>query len=157
MMKKLLLIGALVLFGASPLFGQTNFTIGGHVGIPTGDIEDISNFEAGVDLAYRFTFVDIVEVGPLVGYHHYFGEDDFDDFNYLPIAASGRLGLPQSFFAGFDLGYAVALEDSLDGGLFYRPQVGFQLLNFGIILSYSGIAEDELDVGALTLGLEFGF
>lgn len=154
-MKKLLLIGIFAVLGTFPFYGQTNFNIGAHAGIPMGDIEDISSFEAGVDLAYRFTFVDIVEVGPLVGYHHYFGEDEFDDLNYLPIAASGRLGLPQSFFAGFDLGYAIALEDSVDGGLFYRPQVGYQFLNFGLILSYSGIAEDELDIGALTLGFEF--
>ena len=155
MMKKLLLMGLLIVFGLSPFYGQNNFNIGVHAGIPMGDIEDISSFEGGVDLAYRFTFVDIVEVGPLVGYSHFFGKDEFDDFNYIPIAASGRLGLPQSFFAGFDIGYAIALEEDADGGLYYRPQVGYQFLNFGIVVSYAGIAEDVIDVGALTLGIEF--
>lgn len=156
-MKKLLLLGLLAIFGLSPFYAQTNFNIGVHAGVPMGDIEDISSFEGGVDLAYRFTFVDIVEVGPLVGYSHFFGDDDFDDLNYIPIAASGRLGLPQTFFAGFDLGYAIALEEDADGGLYYRPQVGFQFLNFALLLSYSGIAEDDIDVGALTLGIEFEF
>lgn len=153
-MKKLLFLGLLV-FGLSPVFGQTNFNIGVHAGIPMGDIEDISSFEGGVDLAYRFTFVDIVEVGPLLGYTHFFGQDEFDDFNYLPIAASGRLGLPQSFFAGFDIGYAIALEEDADGGLYYRPQVGYQFLRFALVLSYAGIADDVIDIGALTFGVEF--
>ncbi len=156
-MKKLLLFGLLTMFGLSPFYAQTNINVGVHAGIPLGDVEDISSFEVGVDLAYRFTFVDIVEVGPLVGYTHFFGKDDFDDLNYIPIAASGRLGLPQSFFAGFDIGYAIALEDGADGGLYYRPQVGYQFLNFGLVVSYVGIAEDGIDVGALTLGVEFKF
>lgn len=154
-MKKLLLAGFLTLFSISPFFGQVNLNVGVHAGIPMGDIEDFSSFEGGVDLAYRFTFVDIVEVGPLVGYSHFFGKDGFDDFNYIPIAASGRLGLPQSFFAGFDIGYAIALEENADGGLYYRPQLGYRFLNFGLVLSYAGIAEDNIDIGALTLGIEF--
>lgn len=155
MMKKLLLAGLLAIFSLSPFYGQNHFNVGIHGGIPLGDIEDFSSFEAGIDLAYRFTFVEIVEVGPLLGYTHFFGKDEFDDINYLPIAASGRLSLPQSFFAGFDLGYAIALEDSMDGGLFYRPQVGYQFPGIGLVLSYAGIAEDGLDIGALTFGVEF--
>ncbi|MFD0975295.1 hypothetical protein [Salinimicrobium gaetbulicola] len=154
-MKKLLLVGILAIFGLNPFYGQNNFNVGIQGGIPLGDIEDFSSFELGVDLAYRFTFVEIVEVGPLIGYSHFFGKDDFDDLSYLPIAASGRLGLPQSFFAGFDLGYAIALEDNVDGGLYYRPQVGYQFPTFGIVLSYAGIASDGFDVGALTFGVEF--
>lgn len=155
MMKKLLLLGLLTVFSVSPFYGQIDLGVGVHAGLPLGDIEDISTLEGGVDLAYRFSFVDIVEVGPLVGYSHFFGKDDFEDFNYVPIAASGRLGLPQSFFAGFDIGYAIALEEGADGGLYYRPQVGYRFLNFGLLFSYVGIAEDEMDIGALTLGLEF--
>lgn len=155
MMRKLLLVGILAVIGLSPSFGQNNFNVGVHGGIPLGDIEDFSSFELGVDLAYRFTFVDIVEVGPLIGYTHFFGKDNADDFNYLPIAASGRVGLPQSFFAGFDLGYAVALEDNVDGGLYYRPQVGYQFPAFGLVLSYAGIAEDGIDIGSITFGVEF--
>lgn len=155
MMKKLLFTGLLAIFSFSPSFGQNSFNIGGHVGIPVGDIQDVSSFEAGLDLAYRFAFVDIVEVGPLVGYTHFFGENDAEDFNYIPIAASGRLGLPSSFFVGFDIGYAIALKDQADGGLFYRPQLGYNFMNVGIVLSYAGIAEDNIDLGALTLGVEF--
>lgn len=157
MMKKLLFAGVIAIISLSPSFGQNNFSIGGHVGIPVGDIEDVSSFEAGVDLAYRFAFVEIVEVGPLVGYTHFFGENDFIDYNYIPLAASGRLSLPSSFFAGFDIGYALALKDEADGGLFYRPQLGYNFMNFGVVLSYAGIAEDNLDLGALTLGFEFKF
>ena len=154
-MRKLLLVGIVALFSLNPFYGQTNFAIGAHAGIPLGDIEDYSSFEAGLDLAYRFAFVDIVEVGPLIGYTHFFGKDSFDDLNYIPIAASGRLGLPQSFFAGFDIGYAIALDENADGGLFYRPQLGYQFLNFGLVLSYAGIATDGIDLGALTFGIEF--
>lgn len=154
-MKKLLFIGLLTMFSFSPSYAQSDLGVGVHAGIPMGDIEDFSSFEGGVDLAFRFSLANIVEVGPLVGYTHFFGKDDIDDLKYIPLAASGRLGLPQSFFAGFDIGYAIALEDNADGGLYYRPQVGYRFLNFGLILAYAGIAEDQIDIGALTLGLEF--
>lgn len=159
-MKKLLLIAVLTVFSfdaAHSQAGMTGIRLGVNAGIPMGDVDDAASFRAGADLAYMFSLMDIVQVGPMVGYSHYFGKDEVDDFQYLPIAASGRLGLPSSFLAGFDLGYAVGLSDGLDGGLYWRPSLGYRFFNFGIMLSYEGISENDIDVSSLNLGVEFKF
>jgi hypothetical protein len=160
MMKKLLLIAVLALFSSGAAYSQadmTGFRVGVNAGIPLGDVEDASSFRIGADLAYMISLMDIVQVGPMVGYSHYFGEDGIDDFQYLPIAASGRLGLPSSLVGGFDLGYAVGLGDGNDGGLYWRPSLGFRLFNVGLIVSYEGISDDAGDVSSLNLGVEFKF
>jgi hypothetical protein len=160
MMKKLLLIAVLGLFSFNAAHAQTGLTgirVGVNAGIPVGDVDDYASFKAGADLAYMISLMDIVQVGPMVGYSHYFGKDGFDDLQYLPIAASGRLGLPSSFVGGFDLGYAVGLTDGLDGGLYWRPLIGFRFMNFGVMVSYEGITEDAVDVSSLNVGVEFKF
>ena len=159
-MKKLLFVAVLAIFSFNAAHSQTGMTglrLGVNAGLPMGDVDDAASFRVGADLAYMISLMDIVQVGPMVGYSHYFGKDEVDDFQYLPIAASGRLGLPSSFVAGFDLGYAVGLSDGLDGGLYWRPSVGYRFLNFGIMLSYEGISEDAADVSALNLGVEIKF
>ncbi len=159
-MKKLLLIAVLALISFSAAHSQTSTTglrVGVNAGIPMGDVDDASSFKIGADLAYMISLMDIVQVGPMVGYSHYFGKDNLDDFQYLPIAASGRLGLPSSLVGGFDLGYAVGLGDESDGGLYWRPSLGFRLFNVGLIVSYEGISDDAIDVSSLNLGVEFNF
>lgn len=159
-MRKLLFIAVLSLLSFGTVHSQSSLTglrLGVNAGLPMGDVDDASSFRAGADLAYMISLMDIVQVGALVGYSHYFGEDEIDDFQYLPIAASGRLGLPSSFVGGFDLGYAVGLSDGLDGGLYWRPSLGYRFFNFGIMLSYEGISDDAIDVSSLNLGVEFKF
>lgn len=160
MMKKLLLITVLAIFSFDAAHSQTGLTgirLGVNAGIPMGDVEDAASFKAGADLAYMISLMDIVQVGPMVGYSHYFGKDEIDDFQYLPIAASGRLGFPSSFYGGFDLGYALGLSDDIDGGLYWRPSLGYRFMNFGIMLSYEGISDDVIDVSSLNLGVEIKF
>lgn len=159
-MRKLLFIAVVTLMSFGTIHAQSSMTglrLGINAGLPMGDVDDAASLRAGADLAYMISLLDIVQVGPMVGYSHYFGEDGIDDFQYIPIAASGRLGLPSSFVGGFDLGYAVGLADGSDGGLYWRPSLGYRFLNFGILLSYEGISDDAIDVSALNLGVEFKF
>lgn len=159
-MKKLLLIAVLALFSFDAAHSQTGLTgirLGVNAGLPMGDANDVASFKAGADLAYMISLMDIVQVGPMVGYSHFFGKDEVDDFQYLPIAASGRLGLPSSLTGGLDLGYALGLTDGLDGGLYWRPSVGFRFLNFGFMVAYEGISGDNFDVSSLNVGAEFKF
>ncbi len=157
MMKKLLLVAILALFSFNQSYAQGDLKLGIHGGVPVGDIDDTSNFQISADVAYLFNFMGLLEAGPLVGYMHFFAEDGFDDVQYLPVAASGRLGLPQSFFAGLDLGYAIAVDDNSEGGFYFRPQIGYTFLNFGLVFSYSGISDDNIDIGSLNLGVELKF
>jgi hypothetical protein len=165
-MKKMFLLAAVLL-----VFGLTTSTaqeikLGANVGIPVGDISDASNFKLGVDFAYLFTPTDMFQVGPMLGYSHYFMKDidmgssgtfEVDDASFLPIAASGRFSLGDAVFAGADLGYAVGLSDGNDGGFYYRPKLGFDLLGLWIVGSYEGISMDGGTVSSVNAGLEFTF
>lgn len=49
-MKKLMLVGALALFSA--VNAQSGFKLGANVGLPVGDIADVTSFTIGVDGSY---------------------------------------------------------------------------------------------------------
>lgn len=160
-MKRLVLIICFMLMGATAIHAQSGLRVGANIGLPVGDIEEVSNFQAGADLAYMVGVADMLYLGPKVGYTRFFmDEDDFggfevDDPAFLPIAASGRVSLV-GFFVGTDLGYAVGLNDGNDGGFYYRPQVGFNLGMIGVVGSYTGISVDGGSFGSINLGIEFG-
>lgn len=90
----------------------------------------------------------------MVGYNHFFGEDDFDDIQFLPVAATARLGLAV-LELGLDLGYAIGLSDGNDGGFYYRPKVGFSFFGIGLIGSYTGISVDGGTYSSVNIGAEF--
>lgn len=153
MKKTLLLLVTLFIIGSTESFAQGNIKFGGNIGIPVGDA-DVYDLNYGADLAYFFEVSDGFSLGPMVGYTGY----SVDDFNvsFLPIAASGRYAFQaSSFFLGVDLGYAVGLEDGLDGGFYYRPKVGYDFGLLGVIASYSGISVDGGTFSSLNLGVEF--
>ncbi|MDT0677544.1 hypothetical protein [Autumnicola musiva] len=164
-MKKAILLLGFVLFGIQSSFCQDgDFILGVNVGLPTGDIKDYSNFNAGADVAYLFGLADIVKVGPTAGYMHFFGEDgeegdvewEVDDIQFVPVGAAGRVDLG-FVVAGLDLGYAIGVNDGNDGGFFYRPKAGFSLAMLNIIVSYTNInIEEDVSVGTFNVGLEFG-
>lgn len=138
-------------------YSQGNLRVGVNAGIPVGDISDFSDLNIGADVAYLVDIVGVASVGPMVGYSHFMGKDDFDDVQFLPIAASGRIGLPASpFFLGADLGYAVGLKDGVDGGFYYRPKIGFNLVGVALTVSYSGISVDGGTFSTANVGVEFG-
>ena len=160
-MKRLVLIMCFALIGSTAVQAQSGLRVGANIGLPVGDIEEVSNFQAGADLAYMVGVADLISLGPKIGYTRFFmDEDDFgglevDDPAFLPIAATGRVSLV-GFFVGTDLGYAVGLNDGNDGGFYYRPHVGFSLGLIGLIGSYTGISRDGGSIGSVNIGIEFG-
>src|SRR5680860_690633 len=160
-MKKLFLLTIFTIFGFTVAYSQSNWKIGVNAGIPVGDVQDISSFNLGGDLAYLFDVTDVFSVGPLVGYSHFFGENDFEDFSFVPLAASGRFSFSEAFFIGADLGYAIGADKGNDGGFYYRPKLGYNFGMAAIIASYSGIEVKKSGVGStfgsVNLGIEIGF
>ena len=160
-MKKLLLLTIFTIFGFTVAHSQSNWKIGVNAGIPIGDVHDVSSFNLGGDVAYLFDVSDVFSVGPLVGYSYFFGESDFEDYGFLPLAASGRFSFSDAFFVGADLGYAIAVDEGIDGGFYYRPKLGYNFGMAAIIASYSGIEVRESGVsstfGTVNLGIEIGF
>ena len=163
-MKKLVLL-SMLFFAVSAVQAQ-DIKVGAHVGIPVGDSSEGSNFDLGVDVAYLFSPIEMLQVGPMLGFSHYFTEEidyngmasvDPPDASFLPIAASGRVSLGDAVFAGADLGYAFGLNDGNDGGFYYRPKLGFDLLGVWVVGSYEGISRDGGSVSSVNVGVEFGF
>lgn len=152
-MKKSILFFVVALMALPTLQAQENFKFGGNIGIPVGDA-DIYDLNYGADAAYLFGVSDGFQVGPMIGYTGY----SVEDFNisFLPIAATGRYSLQDSaFFLGADLGYALGLEEGLDGGFYYRPKVGYNFGLLGVIASYSGISVEGATFSSINLGVEF--
>lgn len=172
-MKKLGLLIIAILFLAPAVNAQVNqdIKLGISGGLPLGDVKDYSSFNLSVDAAYLFEVADMVYVGPLVSYSHHFAKEHMgfkpDDIQHLPIAASGRInfGLEKAMFFGADLGYAVGITSGLDGGIYYRPKVGYDFGGIAVILSYTGIDEkfetpfgdETMKTNSLNLGFEFSF
>ncbi len=155
-----MLIAAIAVFGLSAVQAQEEgFKIGVNFGLPVGDIDDVSSFNAGLDLSYMFDIVDSFQVGPSVGYSHFFLKSefsDFDDIQFLPLSASARFFASEDLFFGANLGYALGIDDGNDGGFYYRPNVGYNLGPVALILSYQGVSVDGFTSSSINLGVEIG-
>src|SRR5690554_2389325 len=133
-MKKVLLIAAVAVLGLGVSNAQEEgIKLGVTAGLPMGDFSDWYSFGAGLDVSYFWEVGDGFLLGATTGYNHYFGKEvDFgfgftaeaEDFQFIPLAATARYYISDGFFAGADLGYALALGDGASGGFYYRPKVG---------------------------------
>ena len=163
-MNRLILFICFALIGTTVMQAQNGLRVGANAGLPVGDMEEISDFAIGADLAYMVGVADMLYVGPKIGYTRFFIEDidtefgdfEIDDPSFLPIAATGRVSLARGFFFGADLGYAVGLNDGNDGGFYYRPQVGYNFGVIGLVGSYTGISVDGGSFNSVNIGVEFG-
>ncbi|MEX0997413.1 MAG: hypothetical protein WDZ45_10225 [Flavobacteriaceae bacterium] len=178
-MKKLIIMTAIAVFGFTSVQAQDNgVKLGLNAGIPVGDSGDGSSFGIAIDAAYLVTVADSFQVGPAIGYQHYFSKEydgpfgttiEPDDFQFIPIAGAARFDLDGLFF-GADLGYAIGINDDFDGGFYYRPKVGYNLGPVALVLSYTGISGSETvfssgdfevtrsgSFSAVNFGVEFGF
>jgi hypothetical protein len=161
-MKKIILIAAFAIFSISSMTAQ-QFSIGVNGGLPLGDAGDISTFSVSADVSYLWEVSDVFQAGVTTGFSNAFGDDvgsgdfafEIPDIQFLPIAASARYMFSDAFFGGADLGYAVGINDGNEGGIYYRPKIGYGVTDgINIIASYTGISNDgSFDVA--TLGVEF--
>ena len=161
-MKKILL-SAIALITMSVAHSQEgNFSIGINGGIPVGDIDEFATFNLGGEAAYRFDLSEQFQLGAVAGYSHFFGdsgEDEFgswevEDLQFLPLAASARVNV-STFFVGADVGYALGINDGNEGAFYYKPHVGLNFGQLGVLASYSGISRDNFIVSSVNLGIEY--
>ncbi len=73
-MKRFLCLIVLVASAYTSSFAQGDLRLGVNAGIPMGDVDDAASFRIGADVAYMISLMDIVQVGPMVGYSHFFGK-----------------------------------------------------------------------------------
>ncbi|WP_219548240.1 hypothetical protein [Gramella sp. MT6] len=163
-MKKAIFFLAFMML-SSGLIAQKHWTFGLNGGIPIGDVEDTHTFHASADVAYRIDIINLLDIGGMIGYSRYFGDSitegaidiDYDDLQFLPIAANGRLRILAILFAGTDIGYAIGISDDNDGGFYIRPQVGINLGIANVLASYENISVDGGNVSSINAGLELKF
>lgn len=150
-----------MLFAGITLQAQEGFNLGINFGFPTGDAGDISSFSLGLDANHLWNVAESLDVGVATGFTNAFGkseefegiEFEFEDVQFLPLAAAGRYHVTDKFRAGADLGYAIGLNDGNDGGFYYRP-----ILAYGITdrieanVSYTGISLDGGTWSTIVLG-----
>ncbi len=139
-MKKLFISIVAVLGTFLCVQAQNGFNVGGYLGVPIADGSDYASFSLGVDANYLFEIVDRIGVGPAVSLGHSFGSDrsyyngtvivtDKDPFQFAAIAAAGRFSINDKMTAGADIGFAIGINDGNDGGLYFRPMFGYNIIN----------------------------
>ncbi|WP_136467920.1 hypothetical protein [Flagellimonas onchidii] len=171
-MKKLIATGIfliLMTFVTQAQVDRSNFKAGLNAGIPVGDAADVSSFSIGFDANYHWGVSELLDVGLATGFINAFGDtqeasvgnitvqSEFEDFQFVPLAASVRIYPTYHFKFGGDAGYAVGISEGMDGGLYYRPSVGYNITgNTELNVSYM-VVEDNISFSIATIGILFLF
>lgn len=172
-MKKLILAGAVALFGmvSAQKSSATGFKVGTHIGLPVGDLAKTSSFNVGVDVAYLHPIADNFKLGATTGYSYYTGKDytytyapgqtitvKGEGSGIIPIAATGQFAVTPEFFIGADLGYAFFTAKGSDGGVFYyQPKVGYDFGAGEVYVGYKGMSRDNASISSINLGAAYKF
>jgi len=164
-MKKVLATFVFALLSLG-LFAQQGMKLGIHGGLPLDEFQDQLSLVAGVDLGYRWGLSEIVDLGVMVGFVNGFPEkydrdlfaEDLPNIQFMPLAASVRIWTSNSFSLGADVGQAIGINDGNDGGLYYRPTIGYLMgAQTEVNLSYTGIKLNDVTWTTLTLGVVYTF
>lgn len=161
----------LVTFTTLAQVDRSSFKAGLTAGIPVGDASDISSFSLGLDINYHWGVSKLFDVGVATGFINSFGESitgsvgdfsvegEFEDFQFIPVAVSGRIYPTYEFKFGVDAGYAVGVNDGNDGGFYYRPVVGYNITgNTEVNVSYTTVAlENNFNFSIVMAGILFLF
>lgn len=143
---------------------------GFHAGVPMSQASDFSTFTFGFDFFQHYGISEEFDIGFATGFTNAFGkteqaqtgdfsiDGDFNNIQFIPAAALVRY-YPQRYLSiGGDVGYALALNQGLGGGLYYRPTFNFDFNdNTGFFISYSNILLEDLTWSTLTGGIVFQF
>lgn len=172
-MKKLFLVGALTLFGAMNAQTTGNFKIGAHVGLPVGDLADVSDFNLGADIAYVWDLAENFKAGVTTGYSYYIGGKTYsytlpgygtvsmetEGSGIIPLAATAEYAISPNFFIGGDIGYAFFTEsgDGDSGAIYYQPKIGYKFNTSEIYLGYKGMSRDGSSISSINLGYAYTF
>lgn len=174
-MKKSLLVGALAFFGlATAQQEKGNFKLGAHIGLPVGELSEVTTFNVGVDVAYVYPIAENFKLGVTTGYSYYtgkteevnlygldFGKVRMPSLGIIPVAATAQLNLGSNVFVGVDLGYAFftgKYAEAKTGAFYYQPKVGYTFnAKNDIYFSFKGMSVEGSSGNALNLGYSYNF
>lgn len=126
-MKKLLFFAAFAVFGLTSINAQGQFRAGLNGGIPIGDAGDLATFAIAIDLGYLFEISDDFDAGIETGYTNYFGKDNFEDFNFIPVNAIASYDLSEDFYAEGGVGVAISLDTGGGTDFYMKFGIGYNV------------------------------
>lgn len=139
--------------------------LGIHGGAAISDASNTASFNLGLDGAFYFWEInDALQIGAATGYTRFFGKNEnvaginveHEDLGFIPVAASARGTFNSGLFYTADVGYAISLDEIVDGGLYYQGKFGWSSNDtIDLFLYYRGIVVDELDLNSVGLGVAF--
>ena len=161
-MKKFLLTIAMVALGFAANAQDGTLNVGANIALPIGDSSNAYSFSYGGEVNYLFNLAEDFDLGASFSYIQYIGKEengiDFPSVAFLPVAAAGRYNLSEKFVVGADLGFAIGVDEGNDGGFYYRPMVGYKVMdNITLQATYSGISSDGATVSNIGLGAYYSF
>lgn len=168
-MKKLFFIAA---FAAASFAGKAQdesimglkFGLGANLGIPIGDLADISSIGAGIDLLGQYGISEQIAITADVGYTSMFGKKvntiDFPDISIIPIRAGLRFFPSPQFFLGAKAGVGILKSKNSDSysATAYSFGAGYYVNpSFDVSASYDGYSKNgSLNLINIRLGYTFG-
>ena len=163
-MKKIVFAISLLFLGMG-VHAQEGFKIGFHGGLPIDDFNDAVSLSLALDTGYMFALGEVVDLGVSAGFIHGFAEtfdsqllvEGLPDMQFVPLAASVRIWPSNSLSLGVDAGQAVGINEDNEGGLYYRPILGYLMGAFTEVnISYTTIKMDnDLSWNSVNFGLLF--
>jgi hypothetical protein len=159
-MKNTILAVAFAFLGMG-LYAQEGLKVGIHAGLPIDDFNDEISLMVGLDLGYMWALGEVVDLGIstglIYGFKDSFQSDEIvsglTDVQFVPLAASFRIWPSNSFSFGVDGGYGLGLNKGNDGGIYYRPIIGYLMGPMTEInLSYTGIQLENRTWNTVSLG-----
>ncbi|NNE03272.1 MAG: hypothetical protein HKN52_08900 [Eudoraea sp.] len=153
------LLAFVSIFFCTGLFAQEGIKLGIHGSFPFNDFSDAVVLSAGVDVGYMHALGEGVDAGIMTGFINGFpdtfdGAVDLPNVQFLPLAASVRIWPSNSLSFGGDVGQALGINEGNDGGLYYRPTIGYLFgTNTEINFSYTGIKLDGATWSTVNVGV----
>jgi len=147
------------LFFCTGLFAQEGIKLGLQGSFPFDDFSDAVVLSVALDVGYMHALGEVVDAGIMTGFINGFpdtfgGDVDLPNVQFLPLAASFRIWPSNSFSFGGDVGQAFGINDGNDGGLYYRPVIGYLFgTNTEVNFSYTGIKLDGATWSTVNVGV----
>ncbi|QBO59449.1 hypothetical protein [Chryseobacterium salivictor] len=157
-MKKVLLVGAIALFGAVNAQTAGNFKLGAHIGLPVGDSSSSSSVLIGADAAYLWPVASEFNLGLATGYSAWIGKSGYDTLSMIPLAAAAEYKISPQFSLGVDLGYGFLFSNGdSTGGFYFQPKAAYHFGPSEVYVGYLGVSKTGYNAGAINLGYAYSF
>ncbi|MGB5818395.1 MAG: hypothetical protein WBG90_02845 [Saonia sp.] len=164
-MKHIILVFTLSFLGMG-LYAQEGFKIGIQGGLPFDDFNDEVGVVVGLDVGHMWALGEVVDLGVATGFIYGFQETfqtdtiltDLSDVQFIPLAGSIRIWPSDSFSLGVEGGQAFGINDGNEGGLYYRPVIGYLMgANTELNFSYTTIELEDRSWTTVNLGVLYTF